>query len=135
MLFTINNGFNWVDVRDVCDIAIESVDAGKPGSNYIVSGTWASFEDIANVISIINNKKTHLLTLPFWTAYCFLPIAYCTAKLTGLRPSFSRGSLHALAVQAKKISTRKVKKEFNFKARPLEETIRDTINWVKKHVD
>jgi len=135
MLFTINNGFNWVDVRDVCDIAIESVDAGKPGSNYIVSGTWASFEDISNVISIITNKKKHWLTLPFWTAYCFLPIAYCTAKLTGSRPSFSRGSLHALAVQAKKISTRKVKKEFNFKARPLEETIRDTINWFKKHVD
>ena len=37
MLFTINNGFNWVDVRDVCDIAIESVDRGKPGSNYILS--------------------------------------------------------------------------------------------------
>ena len=53
MLFTINNGFNWVDVRDVCDIAIESVDRGKPGSNYIVPGTWASFEDLANVISKI----------------------------------------------------------------------------------
>ena len=29
----------------------------------------------------------------------------------------------------------KVEKEFNFKARPLEETIRDTINWIKEHVD
>ena len=135
MLFTINNGFNWVDVRDVCDIAIESVDRGKPGSNYIVPGTWASFEDLANVISKIINKNTRWLTLPFWMAYCFLPIAYCAAKLSGSRPSFSRGSLHALAVQAKKISSRKVEKEFNFKARPLEETIRDTINWIKEHVD
>ena len=135
MLFTINNGFNWVDVRDVCDIAIESVDRGKPGSNYIVPGTWASFEDLANVISKIINKNTRWLTLPFWMAYCFLPIAYCAAKLSGSRQSFSRGSLHALAVQAKKISSRKVEKEFNFKARPLEETIRDTINWIKEHVD
>ena len=135
MLFTINNGFNWVDVRDVCDIAIESVDRGKPGSNYIVPGTWASFEDLANVISKIINKNTRWLTLPFWMAYCFLPIAYCTAKLTGSRSAFSMGSLHALAVQAKKISSRKVEKEFKFKARPLEETIRDTINWIKEHVD
>ena len=135
MLFTINNGFNWVDVRDVCNIAIESVDSGKPGSNYIVPGSWVSFEDLANVISKIINKNTRWLTLPFWTAYCFLPMAYCIAKLTGSRPSFSRGSLHALAVQAKKISSRKVEKEFNFKARPLEETIRDTINWIKEHVD
>ena len=85
--------------------------------------------------SKIINKNTRWLTLPFWMAYCFLPMAYCTAKLTGSRPSFSRGSLHALAVQAKKISSRKVDKEFNFKARPLEETIRDTINWIKEHVD
>ena len=96
---------------------------------------WESFEDLANVISKIINKNTRWLTLPFWMAYCFLPMAYCTAKLTGARPSFSRGSLHALAVQAKKISSRKVDKEFNFKARPLEETIRDTINWIKEHVD
>ena len=40
---TINAGFDWVDVRDVCEAAIKSVDQGTPGESYIISGKWTSF--------------------------------------------------------------------------------------------
>ena len=38
MKFTLNTGFDWVDVRDVCEMAIQCVDQGKPGQSYIFSG-------------------------------------------------------------------------------------------------
>ena len=46
MLFSINAGFNWVDVRDVCETAINCVDKGELGQNYIISGECATFRQI-----------------------------------------------------------------------------------------
>ena len=49
MRFTINAGFDWVDVRDVCEAAIKSVDQGTPGESYIISGKWTSFRDLSQI--------------------------------------------------------------------------------------
>ena len=103
MLLTINTGFNWVDVRDVCRTAINCVDRGKPGQHYILPGEWATFRQISNIISDHTDSRTAYAALPFWTAYTALPFAFILSKMTGSRPSFSRGSLHALAVQCKDI--------------------------------
>ena len=100
MPITINAGFNWIDVRDVCSAAIKSVDIAKSGNSYILSGTWASFEELSELVSKQTGKKTRWTTLPFWVAYLFLPFAYLFSKILHRRPLFSKGSLHALAVQA-----------------------------------
>jgi len=43
MPIAINNGFNWVYVRDVCKTAINCVEMGRQGQHYILPGKWASF--------------------------------------------------------------------------------------------
>jgi nucleoside-diphosphate-sugar epimerase len=40
-----------VDVRDVCNTAINCIEKGKSGQHYIVPGEWASFEQIAKIIA------------------------------------------------------------------------------------
>ena len=132
MPLTINVGFNWVDVRDVCSAAIESVEKATPGDNYILSGRWATFHDLADMVSLKINKKTRWATLPFWSAYLFLPFAYLFSKILRRRPLFSKGSLHALAVQATP-TNKKAKECFGFEPRPLTETIDDTIDWIIKN--
>ena len=97
MPLTINAGFNWVDVRDICESAIKCVDQGRSGQHYILPGEWATFRQISDIISEHIDSRTALGTLPFWVAYTALPFAYAFSKLTGKRPSFSRGSFHALA--------------------------------------
>ena len=129
MPFTINAGFNWIDVRDVCSAAIESLDKAKPGNNYILSGTWVSFHEIAEIISTKINRKTRWATFPFWTAYLFLPFSYSFSKFFFKRALFNSGSLRALAIQAKP-SNEKARRCFGFNPRPIEETIKDTINWI-----
>ena len=132
MLLTINTGFNWVDVRDVCSAAIESVEKATPGENYILSGKWATFHEIADMVSIKINKTTRWATLPFWSAYLFLPFAHLFSKILLRRPLFSKGSLHTLAVQATP-TNKKAKECFAFTPRPLSETINDTIDWITKN--
>ena len=132
MLININAGFNWVDVRDVSNTAINCITAGKQGQHYIVPGEWATFKEISTMISNQLHLTTNLLTLPFWSAYLALPFAFLSSKLTWKRPSFSRGSLHALAVQCQNIPGTLAKKEIGHFSRPLAETINDTITWFKK---
>ena len=133
MLININAGFNWVDVRDVSEAAINCITLGKQGQNYIIPGQWATFEQISTMISNQLHLRTNLVTLPFWSAYLALPFAFLFSKLTGNRPSFSRGSLHALAEQCQNIPGNLAKKEIGHSPRPLVETINDTITWFKKN--
>ena len=135
MLFSIDAGFNWVDVRDVCNTAINCVDTGELGQNYIISGEWATFRQIADIISNQIGRRTTYITFPFWTAYTALPFAFMLSKLTGSRPSFSRGSLHALAVQCKDIPGALAKKKLGHSPRPLKETVQDTIKWMQENAD
>ena len=133
MLININAGFNWVDVRDVSEAAINCITLGKQGQHYIIPGQWATFEQISTMISNQLHLRTNLVTLPFWSAYLALPFAFLYSQLTGNRPSFSRGSLHALAEQCQNIPGDLAKKEIGHSPRPLAETINDTITWFKKN--
>jgi dihydroflavonol-4-reductase len=133
MLININAGFNWVDVRDVSNTAINCIAAGKQGQHYIIPGEWATFKEISIMVSKKLSLTTNLLTLPFWTAYLALPFAFLFSKLTGKRPSFSRGSLRALAVQCQNIPGTLAKEETGHFSRPLVETIDDTIAWFNEN--
>lgn len=129
----LNTGFNWVDVRDVCASAISAVENGRDGQHYLLPGSWGSMRELASAVEGCGGARSGKFTVPFFTAYGALPFAAIKAKLSGNRPSFSRGSLHALAVQCRDIPGSLAASELNHKARPLEDTIADTMSWMKEH--
>ena len=135
MLLTIKAGYNWVDARDVAKSAVNCVNHGKTGQNYILSGKWASFPQIAKIISSKLKIRTTYATFPLWTAYAGIPFSWIKSKITGKRSSLSRGGLHALAVQSKVISNELAQKTLGHDPRALEKTINDTIDWIKNHVN
>ena len=127
---TLNTGFNWVDARDVAKTALAAANHGKAGQHYLVAGEWGSMPRLAAAVkACCPSASTPRLTLPFWTAYTALPFAWLKAKLTGGRPSVSRGSLHALAVQCRDIPASLARTELGHDPRPLEETVRDALKW------
>lgn len=133
MPFALNNGFNWVDVRDVCRSAVNCVESGKDGQNYLLPGTWASMPELSTLVGQVTSRRTHIATMPFWTAYLALPFASLNSKITRKRPLFTKGSLHALAVQCKEIPGALARAEIGHQTRPLDETITDTVNWLREH--
>ena len=135
MLLTLNAGYNWVDARDVAKSAINCVDAGKTSQNYILSGEWSSFPQIAEIVSNKLKIRTTYATFPLWAAYTGIPFSWLKSKITGKRPSLTSGGLHALAVQSKFVSNKLAQKELGHSARSLEQTINDTIDWMQKHAD
>ena len=133
MPFAINNGFNWVDVRDVAKSAVNCVDMGVDAQNYILPGHWASIPHLSTLIKQITGNRTHLVSVPFWMAYLTLPFASISSRISGKRPSFSRGSLKALAIQCRNIPGTLANEHLEHQARPLEETIDDTVSWLKQN--
>ena len=64
MPFAINNGFNWVDVRDVAKSAVNCVDNGIDGQNYILPGHWASMPHLSSLVKRITGRRCLLYTSP-----------------------------------------------------------------------
>ena len=133
MPFAINNGFNWVDVRDVSKSAVNCVDKGVDGQNYILPGHWASIPHLSTMIKKITGNRTHLVSVPFWMAYLALPFTSISSRISGKRPSFSRGSLQALAIQCKNIPGTLANEHLEHQPRPLEDTIDDTVSWLTQN--
>ena len=133
MPFAINNGFNWVDVRDVAKSAVNCIDKGVDGQNYILPGHWASIPHLSTLIKQITGNRTHLVSVPFWMAYLALPFASISSRISGKRPSFSRGSLQALAIQCRTIPGTLANEHLDHQPRPLEETIDDTVSWLTQN--
>ena len=133
MPFAINNGFNWVDVRDVAKSAVNCVDMGVDGQNYILPGHWASIPHLSTMIKRITGNRTHLVSVPFWMAYLALPFTSISSRISGKRPSFSRGSLQALAIQCKNIPGTLANEHLDHQPRPLLDTIDDTVSWLTQN--
>ena len=133
MPFALNNGFNWVDVRDVAKSAVNCMEKGVDGQNYILPGHWASMPHLSSLVKQFTGKRTHLATVPFWMGYLALPFASIGSKLTGKRPSFSKGSLHALAIQCRDIPGTLAHEHLEHEARPIEQTISDTVAWLSEN--
>ncbi len=133
MPLAINNGFNWVDVRDVSKSAVNCVDKGVDGQNYILPGHWASIPHLSTMIKKITGNRTHLVSVPFWMAYLALPFTSISSRISGKRPSFSRGSLQALAIQCRKIPGTLANEHLEHQPRPLEDTIDDTVSWLTQN--
>lgn len=129
----IPGGYNWVDVRDVCDAAKNALYKGQSGESYILSGHYKSVVDFVALVGQVTDRKTNVPVFPVWMALLGLPFIYTWSKISGKDPIFTRQSLEIVQKGNKKISYQKAQKELGYSPRPLAETIKDTINWFKEN--
>ena len=65
--------------------------------------------------------------------YIATPILKLFSLLTNQEPLFTKQSLDILLNAPRKISYQKAKDELGYNPRPLEDTLRDTIDWYKEN--
>ena len=125
----VNSGFNWVDVRDVCDAAINSAGRGVSGEKYVLSGNYATIPALGKIIESVTGVRMPGLVAPLWLASVGAPFASAWARYTGRRPLYTSESLEILKTCNRKISCEKAVRELAYEPRPLIETIADTCQW------
>ena len=130
--YSINVGYDYVDVRDLCKTSVDCIDKGEIKQNYIVGGNYMDFVYMSEVMSEILNKKLIRSTLPFGFIYMSLPGSYMSSLIKKTPRAITMDSIHTIKVQNKNIPSSLSEEQLNHDPRPVEETIQDTIEFFQK---
>jgi len=124
----IPGGFDWVDVRDVCNGAINAESYGKIGENYILSGSWCSTRELADLVEEVTGVKAPKFVIPFWLSKCLGSLGDIWQKLSAKDCFINSDIIDALS-SSSKISSAKSKRELNYEPRQIKESMKDTYEW------
>lgn len=128
----VKGGYDFVDVRDVAAGILACCDKGKPGSCYILSGQYSSVRRLLDTLSRVSGQKPIRTYLPLWFAKLTAPLSELYYKLRREPPLYTAYSLYTLSSNAC-FSHEKATKAFGYHPRPLEETLQDTVQWLRGH--
>jgi len=128
----VRGGYDWVDVRDVVQGAIQAERVGRSGSRYmsryILSGHWHSLKELAQVTAEITGKSTPRFIIPIWLAELFQPVMAKLAQINGMQPIYTKAMLNAMRSN-RKISHARATHDLGYAPRPFEQTLTDTLHW------
>lgn len=128
----VPGGYDWVDVRDIVSAAISAIDKGRTGEKYLLSGHWHSLQEFSALIEQHSGRKTIRTVLPMWVARTGLPFITLYSTLSGTKPLYTSESLTIIHEGNRMISHDKATRELDFNPRPLTDTIRDFLAWLKE---
>ena len=124
----VKGGYDFVDVRDVAAGVLACTERGKAGECYILSGHYASIQDLLALTASLLGRKVPRLCAPAALAGCAAPIFEKIGQLRGECPFFTPYSIAVLHSNGR-FSNAKASRELGFHARPLRETLQSMILW------
>ncbi len=124
----ISGGYNLVDVRDVSQSIINSIDKGISGEIYLIGGTYLSLKQMAE----ITNPERKFAVLPLNLLIWLLPVIKIYQKIFPIELPITKESLVTLKRAPKNVDNSKAMKHLNHQIRPIEDTIKDLLEWFKK---
>ncbi len=129
----VEGGYDWVDVRDVTEGAINASTMGGKGERYILSGKFMELGKLSALIGQVTGRKTPGYTAPSILTSIGLPFIKLYAFILNEHPLYTGESLKILKSSNRNISNEKARKTIGYKSRPLEETLKDTFEWYKQN--
>lgn len=125
----INGGYDFVDVRDVCQGIISCANNGRTGECYILSNTFVSVKLMLDTLHELTGRRRIISYLPMWFIKPLAPLAELYYKIVKTKPLFTAYSLYTLRNNAN-FSHEKAARELGYSQRLLKETLRDTTDWL-----
>ena len=121
---------NFVDVRDVANGVLSCANHGKNGECYLLTGHQSPIKKILEQVRRMEGGK-RLIYLPLWLIR-MIALIYEKLMIRKKQKAFlTPYSAYALGANSN-YSFEKANKELKFTSRPLEETIRDVVGWLKE---
>lgn len=127
-------GYDYVDVRDVASGMIAAAEKGRTGESYLLSGGYLSNRELVETGRRLVSGNYPLRELPMPLVHLLtrlMPIYY---RLSGQSPQLTPYSVEVLQSNAA-ISHAKATRELGYNPRPLEESLKDTLEWFKANQD
>ncbi len=127
----VRGGYDFVDVRDVADGILACCKKGRRGECYILSNRYYPVKQILDSLHGITGKRKIRAMLPLWLVRLVAPIAEVYYKVKKQTPLFTRYSIYTLQTNSL-FSHDKATHELGYNPRPIEQTLIDTVQWLKK---
>jgi dihydroflavonol-4-reductase len=128
----VSGGFcDFVDARDVVSAALAAETQGRRGERYLLSGTRLSLVELARRWSVATGRRSPRVAFPMGVVRLAAPLVSLCARLRRRRPLLTGESLRILRTQPP-VVRHKAEGELGFAPRPIEETLRDTFEWMKQ---
>jgi dihydroflavonol-4-reductase len=132
MPMLVPGGYDWVDVRDISDAVAKAIELDISGERYLLSGGWKSLKELSLAVGKVTGNKTPTMIAPMTIAKIGLPFIQAWARMRKEHPLYTKDSLDVIQMSSKNVSHTKAERDLGFTARPLEETVRDTLGWFEE---
>lgn len=134
VFFGAKSGLTWAHVDDIAEGFILAMEKGRPGESYILAGPPLTYKEVMKVLEQIAGIPAPRVWLPGWMASGMSKIVGFMERAFGLRIEFSSEALAAVADYTFFGSADKAKRELGWQPRPVEETLRETLEALKPGV-
>jgi dihydroflavonol-4-reductase len=121
-------GIMTVDARDVAQGMINAVERGKNGEHYLLSGQFSTVAEIIGILSQMTGIPEPAMKMPYPVALTYAWVTENLARLTGGEVRVPVSGVRALN-EVRIVTADKAKRELGATFRPLEETLRDEVQW------
>ncbi|HWS28749.1 MAG TPA: NAD-dependent epimerase/dehydratase family protein [Clostridia bacterium] len=127
---SIGGTFNSVDVRDLAAGVIACAKRGRKGETYIMASRCYTFGQLIDAICTEAGVRKPFFTVPLRLVRPFSGLGTLYGKLAKRPAWFSRFTVYNLE-RNNDFSAEKAERELGFQCRTLNETVADTIEWLK----
>lgn len=125
-----SGGLNFVDVRDAARAFVAAIDKGERGQRYLLGGHNMSIRDFFQLLERVSGIRGPRLVLPEWLARAGAALMRWAARLTGSEFPIDDASVE-MSYRYWYCDSTRAREALGFEARPAEDTIRDTIDYIR----
>ena len=118
--------YNFVDVRDVAIGTIAAGDKGGAGEVYLLCNKSCSVDEFIRLLAEVSGNKPPKIKLGKGIIDFAAPI-----KVSGQSPIFTRYAVRKLVSNCN-FSYEKAQRELGYNPRPLRDSLKDSLEWIKE---
>jgi len=121
----VHGGASFCDVRDVAAAHVAALEKGRKGEAYILGGHNLEIQEMMSRVSRVAGRKDPT-AVPYAVAVSFAALVELAAKVRGVVPDMSRQLVKASRLYTF-VKSDKAIAELDYKIRPFEESLYDTL--------
>lgn len=128
----IRGGYEFTDVRDIAFAAVSAAANGKSGESYILSNEFFELKYVVDKMRSMEGLKPIKLVIPNFIAKAAGMIVEKISLITKKRPLFTAYMIDCVNTHVS-YSCEAAKKDLGYSPRPFDETVKDTLDFMKTH--
>lgn len=123
-------GYNFVDVRDVAKGMVAAAEKGRNGECYFLCGKAYTLDEFMGALARVCGKKHPKVVIKKKYVDTIIPLFEKIFKAANLPPVVNEYAIRKICENCK-FSYEKAANELGYSPMPIEDSLRDTIAWLK----